>query len=207
MARIAVLAALILSLGVFASCGKRRAPVSSRPNTEDTARPVDPVIPQPSETVSFRGEGYFSSADLPGVGLESDSRLGSNQVVYDMYGAFHRYRFLGDLEVMVLPCSSGSAASTRSDEERANEQTKQTAGMNMNRVKDFKVQPESIVGSNSWWAWAARAEGRLVIKVGFASGPYYVSVLWDDSGGESKVPENKEKAVRAAKYIAGKLGR
>lgn len=207
MARFAVLAALILSVGVFASCGKRRPYTPPRSNTNDTTPAVTPVDPQPTETVSFRGEGFFTSADLAGVGMSVDPRLKGQDVLYDMYGAFHRYRAGGDLEVLVLPCSSAGAASSKCETGRGEEISTGNTGQQLGKVVEFDFKAEPVVGSTSWWGWMIRSEGRLVVKVGFAQGPFYVKILWDEGGGKAVLDETKEKAVRAAKYVAGKLGR
>jgi hypothetical protein len=210
VARIGVLLSAVLALVV--GCDNRPRPVRRPPPQPANPTPIQPSLPggmnpSPAEPVAFRGEGYFTNADLAGVGLESDPRLKGQDVVYDRYGAYHRYRFKGDLEVLVLPCSSAGAASDRCEEERKGEVSKGNAGISLGKVIEFDVKPEPIAGSGSWAAWIVRSEGRLIVKIGFAQGPFYVSVLWDEGGGKGALEETKPKAVKAAKYIAGRLGR
>lgn len=208
-----VLLCLVSVLAVFVGCDNRprgqQRPKPPQPANPTPAQPSLPIGMNPNspEPVPFRGEGYFTNADLPGVGLEPDPRLQGQDVVYDRYGAYHRYRFKGDLEVLVMPCSSASAASEKCEAERKGEVSKGNAGISLGKVIEFDVKPEAIAGSGSWVAWIVRSEGRLIVKIGFAQGPFYVSVLWDEGGGKAALEATKPKAVQAAKYIASKLSR
>ena len=139
------------------------------------------------------GKGFFSN---PCEFLFGEIHINGVDIVDP--DAFH-------LEVQIFPCSDASAARRMADEQRAGEVNKNNTGKNMNRVVEFQVQPEAIVGDNCWYAWIVRAEGRLVTKIGFAKGPFYVSILWDASGGRSKINECKPRAATAARHVAGKL--
>lgn len=213
MTRKRIWLSIAVAAAAIVGCDNRprapRRPSLPQPATPTPVQPSYPggMNPNPPEPVAFRGEGYFTNADLPGVGLEPDPRLQGQDVVYDRYGAYHRYRFKGDLEVLVMPCSSASAAAEKCEAERKGEVSKGNAGISLGKVVEFDVKPEAIAGSGSWLAWIVRSEGRLIVKIGFAQGPFYVSVLWDEGGGKAVLEETKPKAIQAAKYIAGKLGR
>jgi hypothetical protein len=124
-----------------------------------------------------------------------------------MYGEYHRYRLGGDFEIHVLPCVGAGEASAKANQQARAEDSKGKTGMGLGRVVAYGINPESIVGNNCFSAWTARAEGRAVVKVAFAQGPFYVSVMGDDSGGKSAVPALKEKVAAAARYTASKLPR
>ncbi len=208
MARIAVIAALILSLGVFASCGKRRP--YSPPRNQGNQEPISPSPspnPMVAEPVAFAGESFFTDADVQAMGVPTDPRVKS--LAYDKSGNQHRYQIgTGELEVKIYPCVDSSAASQRSSDEFNGEKINGVNAQNMGKALYFDSAQESIAGSNSWVVRVIRVEGQGLVKIGFASGPFYVKALWAESAASKEALEEiKAKAVRAAKYIAGKLGR
>lgn len=133
--------------------------------------------------------------------------MGGQDVAYDRYGSFHRYRFLGDLEVMIAQFADSAIAAARAREEFKVQQANGKAGVSMGNVLQFSVDEEAVAGNDCWTAWILRAEGRCIVRVGFSTGRYYAAILWDADGGKEKVAGTKEKASRAARYIAGKLNR